>query len=129
MFTHPPGGHMAERRVGVEYSPSMLETVRPGAVSQGKGKSRLLPALGPREGRLFLEAAALMRLELGKHGFHLLCPIALGSLVTGPSQSGTTRVRGSPEGHRERLEPNPRCVCVFITAVPITRLFAGGGGG
>ena len=26
-------GHMAKRRVGVEYSPSMLEPVRPGAVS------------------------------------------------------------------------------------------------
>ena len=25
--------HMAKRRVGVEYSPSMLEPVRPGAVS------------------------------------------------------------------------------------------------
>ena len=26
-------GHMAKRRVGLEYSPSMLEPVRPGAVS------------------------------------------------------------------------------------------------
>ena len=26
-------GHVAKRRVGVEYSPSMLEPVRPGAVS------------------------------------------------------------------------------------------------
>ena len=32
---YPPdkAGHMAKRRVGVEYSPSMLEPVRPGAVS------------------------------------------------------------------------------------------------
>ena len=33
--THPPGGpgHMAKRRVGVEYWLSMLEPVRPKAVS------------------------------------------------------------------------------------------------
>jgi hypothetical protein len=32
---YPPAkaGHKAKRRVGVEYSPSMLEPVRPGAVS------------------------------------------------------------------------------------------------
>ena len=32
---YPPAkaGHMAERRMGVEYSPSVLEPVRPGAVS------------------------------------------------------------------------------------------------
>jgi len=32
---YPPAqaGHMAKQRVGVEYSPSMLEPVRPGAVS------------------------------------------------------------------------------------------------
>ena len=32
---YPPAkaGHMAKRRVGVKYSPSMLEPVRPGAVS------------------------------------------------------------------------------------------------
>ena len=32
---YPPAkaGHMAKRRMGVEYSPSMLEPVRPGAVS------------------------------------------------------------------------------------------------
>ena len=28
--------HMAKRRVGAEYSPSMLEPVRPGAVSPGR---------------------------------------------------------------------------------------------
>ena len=35
MFVYPPAmaGHMVKRRVGVEYSPSMLEPVRPGAVS------------------------------------------------------------------------------------------------
>ena len=34
-YVYPPAkaGHMAKRRVGVEYSPSMLEPVRPGAVS------------------------------------------------------------------------------------------------
>jgi len=31
--TRQKAGHMAKRRVGVEYSPSMLEPVRPGAVS------------------------------------------------------------------------------------------------
>ena len=32
---YPPAkaGHMAKRRIGVEYSPSMLESVHPGAVS------------------------------------------------------------------------------------------------
>ncbi len=32
---YPPAeaGHMAKRRVGIGYSPSMLESVRPGAVS------------------------------------------------------------------------------------------------
>jgi hypothetical protein len=35
---YPPAkaGHMAKRRVGVQYSPSMLEPVRPGAVSSNR---------------------------------------------------------------------------------------------
>ena len=36
VFAHPPkhkAGHTAKRRVGVEYSPSVLEPVRQGAVS------------------------------------------------------------------------------------------------
>jgi hypothetical protein len=34
-YIYPPAkeGHMTKRRVGVEYSPSMLEPVRPGAMS------------------------------------------------------------------------------------------------
>jgi hypothetical protein len=38
---YPPAkaGHMAKRRVGVEYSPPMLEPVRPGAASPDRALS------------------------------------------------------------------------------------------
>jgi hypothetical protein len=41
---YPPAkaGHIAKRRVGLEYSPSMLEPMRPGAVSPDRALCDLL---------------------------------------------------------------------------------------
>ncbi len=123
-------GHMADRRVWVEYSPSMMEPVRPGAVSPDR--ALCLPTFSHfvtvNKTSLSLSSPLSLSLSLSQS-----CVLQTGAEQVGQvyEKSRSSNVYRSTQNQVSR-DPTPsfsfhrRAILLFITARPNTKLSAWG---